>query len=151
MNDADQDTRHEYNGYMLETLQLEYERDQEMRDIVQAQNVCDEHTSPNATQVAADPTMTGDGHAVKPLGRPVTYHTGVVAPDGYCEQVTTMLCWKCDQEAEYAGYCEPHYDQWLQEQAEGEMHEHDEWLDDLWSAEELERAQREEEERRDDH
>ena len=150
MNEADQETRDGYNRYMLETLQLEYERSQEMRDIVQAQNMCDEHTTANATQVAADPTMTGDSHAVKPLGRPVSYKSGVSSM-GYDEYIGTFLCYRCDEEAEYGGLCEEHYDQWLDEKAEEERLDYEEWVDDLWDAEELERAQHEEEERRDDH
>lgn len=43
------------------------------------------------------------------------------------------------------------YQKWLDEQNAASRRAHDEWLDELYAAEELERAEREQEERRNDH
>src|SRR5438128_139227 len=79
---------------------------------------------------------------VKPpsMGRAEWTRTGIGD-----EVVCVRLCWRCDAEAEYAGYCEAHYCQHEQEMAENELEQWDEWLEDAYSAEELERAQRLEE------
>jgi len=150
------------------------------RDASQAQHVGGEHT--HGMAVTADNNIPTVSDGVKRIdtkgwgvGRGVTYKTGVVAPDGVEEVTSTMLCHRCDREAEYAGYCEEHYEQWMQEVAddeqpdlvweepescphcairgcEGQCHEAwDEELDDLMSREELERAEREAEEGRSDH
>ncbi len=62
----------------------------------------------------------------KERGRPVSYKSGVSSM-GYDEWIGTFLCWQCDQEAEYSGYCEAHYAEHQQEQAEQELEEREEW------------------------
>jgi hypothetical protein len=54
-------------------------------------------------------------------GRLIYYETGVVAPDGYREITSDWLCWRCDSVAEYGGFCEKHYSDFLEEQAEDEL------------------------------
>ncbi len=177
MNEMDGDTKHEYDRYANEVQQLEWERAVQARKLrwvedslrealreydaehpepttstdthaEQAQHVGDEHT--HGMAVTADEMMPDVTHDVKPMGRPVTYKTGVRL-DGYEEESSTMLCYLCDREAEYHGYCEPHWEEKRNSLSEQEMQEHDAWLDDLWDAEELERAEREAEEGRSDH
>jgi hypothetical protein len=64
---------------------------------------------------------------VKHHGRLIYYETGVTAPDGYREVRSDWVCWNCDKEAEYGGYCEAHYNEYLDGMAEDELAERDEY------------------------
>ncbi len=131
MNEMDGDTRHDYDKYIMEVMQMEWEQQQVLR-------TASEQGSANASQVAAGDTVVSSVRPVK--GRPMW--------DG---QECAVLCWRCDEQAEYAGYCEVHYADHLQELAEDDLQAHDEWVEEAYGAEELERAMREVEEDRNDH
>ena len=66
-------------------------------------------------------------------GRQVTYKTGVVAPDGYAEQVTDLLCWDCDEDAVQEGYCAEHYAEHLHEREQDELFSSDAYMQ--WASE----------------
>ena len=126
MNEMDGNTKHEYDRYANEVLQLEWERVETLRrtrlewveDSLQ-QMLCE------YDRVQAQQVMAEQGHSM-----------AVTAEDMMTDVVQHVK--PTDAELDDA---EDH----------SEDLEHDEWLDDLWSAEELERAEREAEEVRDDH
>ncbi len=86
MNEMDGDTRHDYDKYIMEVMQMEWEQQQVLR-------MSAEQGSAKASQVAADDMMSND-----------------------------VL----------------------------DVNEHDEWVEEVYAAEELERAMREAQEARDD-
>lgn len=129
MNEQDDDTKHEYNQYANEVLQLEWEQAERLKQWVadslwealmdydqlhpheqvnnsQVNHVGGEHTPANALLTTASGRMPDEVADVNP-------------DDGYDSY---------DADADW-----------------------DEWLDDAYSAEELERAQQEQEEKRHDH
>src|SRR6266702_8859637 len=124
MNEMDGNTKHEYDRYANEVLQLEWERAETLRrtrlewveDSLQ-QMLCE------YDRVQAQQVMAEQGHSM-----------AVTAEDMMTDVVQHVK--PTDAELDDA---EDH----------SEDLEHDEWLDDLWSAEELERAEREAEEVRD--
>ncbi len=130
MSEMDGDTKRDWLKWELDTLQAEWEQQQVLR-------MSAEHTTGIATE-AADDTLASGVHAVN--GR-LEWHG----------QECSVLCWRCDAEAEYAGFCEAHYCDHLDELAEDDLQAHDEWVEEAYAAEELERAMREAQEARDDH
>ncbi len=157
MNEMSDETRREYDWYANEVQQLEWEKAEQARklrwvedslrqalaefdaeqaadseaghhDITceQAQHHVPEHTNANATQVAADDMVTGDVSDVKRIDTK-GWGVGMGDEPESCPHCAIRGC---------EGQCREAWE---------------EKLDDLMSHEELERAEREAEEGRDDH
>ena len=64
----------------------------------------------------------------------IEYHKTGISQDGYEEVVSVELCCKCDSEAEYhekeRGFCEAHYNEYLEQRAEDAAEEKDLYYSD---------------------
>jgi len=125
MNDQDGETKREYERYRLEVLQLEWEQAEALRRTRMVEWVKDKLREALIDYDREQAQHHSDEH---------THSMAVTADTSMTDDVGDVKPTDVDEAEDHS-----------------EDLEYDGWIDDAYSAEELERAEREEEERRADH